>query len=219
MTNWDSVDIISFFLVFIPVLIVAFFARFYIKEINELNLFSSNVSTHLKLDAKLVDSVVSDSYLYLKLFVTFLIFGWLTLKIEELYAPFYAYYQLGSPLIFILVVIVFYGKSGGVDSEGAASIAVRILNKISEANRINNVDKAEKLSKLFDYVVAKFSLIKSKEGIKSEVFINYVDTLYGAERSEYQSKILLNKIITAVKLVLPVVGIFIAISFLKVAFK
>ncbi len=219
MNNWDSIDTIAIFIVFTPVLIAAFFARFYIKKINELNYFSSDIAKSLNLNNKLVDSVISDSSLYLKLFVTFLIFGWLTLKIEELYTEFYYFFQFGSPLIFIVVVIVFYGKSNGVDTADAYLIAVRILNKISEANRINNIQKAENLSKIFNFISSKFSFSETDDGLKSEKYISYVDTLYGAERVEYQSKIFINKVITAVKLVLPVIGIIVAVGFLKVAFR
>jgi hypothetical protein len=219
MNNWDSIDAIAIFIVFTPVLMAAFFARFYIKKINELNYFSSDIAKNLNLNNKLVDSVISDSSLYLKLFVTFLIFGWLTLKIEEHYTDYYSFFQFGSPLIFIVVVIVFYGKSNGVDTADAYLIAVRILNKISEANRINNIEKAENLSKIFNFISSKFSFSETDDGLKSEKYISYVDTLYGAERVEYQSKIFINKVITAVKLVLPVIGIIVAVGFLKVAFR
>jgi hypothetical protein len=219
MNNWDSIDLGIIFLVFTPVLMVAFFARFYIKKINELNYFSNDIAKNLNLNSKLVDSVISDSSLYLKLFVTFLIFGWLTLKIEELYTEFYYFFQFGSPLIFIVVVIVFYGKSNGVDTEDAYLIAVRILDKISEANRINNIEKAENLSKIFNFIASKFSFSETDDGLKSEKYISYVDTLYGAERVEYQSKIFINKVITAVKVILPVIGIIVAVGFLKVALK
>jgi len=219
MNNWDSIDFGIIFLVFTPVLMVAFFARFYIKKINELNYFSNEIAKNLNLNNKLVDSVISDSSLYLKLFITFLIFGWLTLKIEELYTEFYYFFQFGSPLIFIVVVIVFYGKSNGVDTADAYLIAVRILNKISESNRINNIEKAENLSKIFNFISSKFSFSETDDGLKSEKYISYVDTLYGAERVEYQSKIFINKVITAVKLVLPVIGIIVAVGFLKVAFR
>jgi hypothetical protein len=217
MNNWDSIDFGIIFLVFTPVLMVAFFARFYIKKINELNYFSNEIAKNLNLNSKLVDSVISDSSLYLKLFITFLIFGWLTLKIEELYTEFYYFFQFGSPLIFIVVVIVFYGKSNGVDTEDAYLIAVRILDKISEANRINNIEKAENLSKIFNFIASKFSFSETDDGLKSEKYISYVDTLYGAERVEYQSKIFINKVITAVKVILPVIGIIVAVGFLKVA--
>ena len=219
MNNWDSIDFGIIFLVFTPVLMVAFFARFYIKKINELNYFSNDIAKNLNLNSKLVDSVISDSSLYLKLFVTFLIFGWLTFKIEELYTEFYYFFQFGSPLIFIVVVIVFYGKSNGVDTEDAYLIAVRILDKISEANRINNIEKAENLSKIFNFIASKFSFSETDDGLKSEKYISYVDTLYGAERIEYQSKIFINKVITAVKVILPVIGIIVAVGFLKVALK
>lgn len=219
MNNWDSIDFGIIFLVFTPVLMVAFFARFYIKKINELNYFSNDIAKNLNLNSKLVDSVISDSSLYLKLFITFLIFGWLTLKIEELYTEFYYFFQFGSPLIFIVVVIVFYGKSNGVDTEDAYLIAVRILDKISEANRINNIEKAENLSKIFNFIASKFSFSETDDGLKSEKYISYVDTLYGAERVEYQSKIFINKVITAVKVILPVIGIIVAVGFLKVAFR
>ncbi len=219
MNNWDSIDFGIIFLVFTPVVMVAFFARFYIKKINELNYFSNEIAKNLNLNSKLVDSVISDSSLYLKLFVTFLIFGWLTLKIEELYTEFYYFFQFGSPLIFIVVVIVFYGKSNGVDTEDAYLIAVRILDKISEANRINNIEKAENLSKIFNFIASKFSFSETDDGLKSEKYISYVDTLYGAERVEYQSKIFINKVITAVKVILPVIGIIVAVGFLKVALK
>jgi hypothetical protein len=219
MNNFDSIDFGIIFLVFTPVLLAAFYARFYIKKINELNYFSSEIAKNLNLNSKLVDSVISDSSLYLKLFVTFLIFGWLTLKIDELYTEYYSFFQFGSPLIFIVVVIVFYGKSNGVDTEDAYLIAVRILDKVSEANRINNIEKAENLSKIFNFIASKFSFSETDDGLKSEKYISYVDTLYGAERIEYQSKIFINKVITAVKLVLPVIGIIVVVGFLKVALK
>lgn len=219
MNNFDSIEFGTIFLVFTPVLLAAFYARFYIKKINELNYFASEIAKNLNLNSKLVDSVISDSSLYLKLFVTFLIFGWLTFKIDELYTEYYSFFQFGSPLIFIVVVIVFYGKSSGVDTEDANLIAVRTLNKISEANRINNIEKAENLSKIFSFIALKFSLIETDDGLKSEKYISYVDTLYGTERVEYQSKIFINKVITAVKVVLPVIGIIVVVGFLKVALK
>jgi hypothetical protein len=213
MKEFDIVDAITIAMIFLPVAAVSVLARLYVKEKDELEQYMSHLSKELSMDEKFVMENSSNTSLFLKILACYLFMGAVAFKAYELNQL----YVWIVPVVAIIVVFGFYGRTTGIDENDAALVVVRLLGKISEANRIGNHQKVENLSKLCDYTISKFELIKTGEVFEIKRHITYADTLTGSERTVYIGKSLLTRLYFALKILVPVVLSVVVAVLLKAA--
>lgn len=214
MNEIDVVDVITIVFIALPVIVISFFVRSYMKTTNEIQQYSKHLASHLALDEQFVVENSKDSSLLLKIIIAYALMGAFAFQIYEI-NPLYVYM---IPVISMVVIFGLYGRSSGIDENDAAFIVIRILSKISEANRIGNLEKAKKLSLIADYTIAKFELNKTGDVFVSQKHISFVDTLSGNERTGYIAKNLITKLFFSIKVLLPIVIMVVVSVLLKAAF-
>lgn len=201
MEEFDIVDAITIVMILMPVIVASVFARLYVKEKDELEQYGSHVSKELSMDEKFVMENFSNSSLWIKILACYVFLGAVAFQAYELNEL----YVWIVPVVSIIVVFGFYGRKTGIDENDAALVVVRLLGKISEANRIGNNEKAKNLALLCDYTIAKFELIKTGEVFESKKHITYADTLTGNERTIYLGKSIVTKLYFSLKVFVPIV--------------
>jgi len=201
MKEFDIIDAITIAMILLPVIVASVLARLYVKEKDELEQYAIHLSKILSLEEKFVLENSSNSSLFLKILACYLFLGAVAFQAYEVNQS----YVWIVPVVTIIVVFGFYGRTTGIDENDAALVVVRLLGKISEANRIGNHQKAENLSKLCDYTISKFELIKTGEVFEIKKHITYADTLTGNERTVYIGKSLLTRLYFSLKILVPVV--------------
>jgi hypothetical protein len=209
MKEFDIIDSITIAMILMPVIVASVLARLYVKEKDELEQYGSHLSKELSMDEKFVMENLSNSSLWIKILACYVFLGAVAFQAYELNQL----YVWIVPVVSIIVVFGFYGRKTGIDENDAALVVVRLLGKISEANRIGNNEKAKNLALLCDYTIAKFQLIKSGEAFESKKHITYADTLTGNERTIYVGKSIVTKLYFSLKILVPIV-IAVAIAIL-----
>lgn len=214
MNDFDIVDFITVIFIALPVVVISFFARSYMKAKNEIEQYGEYLSGQLSLERKFILENLKDDSLALKIFIAYALLGLFAFQVYEL-GDIYVY---TIPVVSMFVVFAFYGRSSGIDENDAAFLVMRVLKNISQANRIGNTDKAIQLSKIADFTIAKFQLNKTGDNFTCEKHISFVDTLSGSERTEYIAKNFIAKIYFSLKIMVPILVVVIFTILLKAAF-
>jgi hypothetical protein len=214
MNEVDLIDVITIAFIVLPVLVASLFARSYVKTKTEIEQYSKHLSNQLSIDEKFIIENSQDGTLTIKLLVIYVILGAFSFQVYDI-NPMFAYIV---PVVSVIVVFGFYGRNSGIDENDAALLVVRMLEKISMANRIGNLDKVKKLSLISDYIIASFKLNKTGENFVSSEHISFVDTLNGSQRTEYIAKNFITKIYLSLKVLVPVVIAVAVAVLIKAAF-
>jgi hypothetical protein len=215
MNSFDFFDVIIIAMIFLPVIVFSYLARLYFKEGDEIELFSKHLSSQLNIDKKFTIDNISDNTLIFKKIAIYIALAGTAYQVYDINST----YVLIIPVVSLLVVFGFYGKNSGIDENVAARMAMKLLDKISEANRIGDQNKLNNLSLMIDYIIAKFNLNKTGDVFVSQSYISFQDTLSGNERSAYIAKNLVRRIYFSLKVLLPIVAIIIVTILLKAAAK
>jgi hypothetical protein len=218
MKSFDEVDIIIFIAILIPSVLLAFFSLTFLKKIVQLHKFSEVVAADLEMDFRYVRGLIVDGGVYAKLASTYIIFGIFIYLIQDSYSFYSNNFSYASIVVFFLVNFLFYKNEVLIDADDAAEIALKILKEISSAKRVGRLNIVESLSKIGDYLIAKFNLNQTGDGFESKNYVSDIDQLKSHERLEYQARTFLQRFKFAIAAALPIVLLILLSAFVRQLF-
>lgn len=215
MNNLNEIDIIIYSIIFIISLMIASFSLGYLKKISQLYESSNLVAADLDLDAGYVRWIMVDRNLYIKLVITYIVFGVFVYLIQDSYSFYSAKLTYVSLVVFVVYNYLFYKNEIPIDAGDADNIAFRVLNKISNAKRVGRLEDVERLSRIGDYLIVKFDLNKNGDIFESKSYVSEVDKLKDNERLQYKARTFFKRIYFAIAATIPIVLLILVSVFVR----